>query len=326
MLESRSFEVFADYHQFYLWDRDVEPMAPVDYDDVDVQRRLKVGPNVVIVQPLRNTTVPVTLEIHEAEPEFDPHKWDHIVEGSLQLPTGNLQVHECTGGPVADVSLAPGSYRVRAFFGGLCSVDGLDGDDHYKVVVWPSIESDVRVIKEWREDRKVVSNPAPQQNFDRGDVEPFDSDLDAYGDALVSVRLPKGAKVKSTLREGEVEVAFLRSMRHWKGPRIYSVLIITVSNNDLLDAIRFELTQQDFIEEWAGVKRTVIRRGQLPSEIGEGVELLVESTTGSGAPLHHFQSLFLQCGRNVNVRIDGGGQIEDFDRACSDIVRSIEIK
>jgi hypothetical protein len=52
-------EVFADYHQFYVWDAGVGPSAPEDYTDDDVRRRVKVAPNVVVVQPVRNMTVPV---------------------------------------------------------------------------------------------------------------------------------------------------------------------------------------------------------------------------------------------------------------------------
>lgn len=152
-MQKQSFELFADYFQFYLWDEDVSPEAPTDYTDEDVTRRLKAAPHVVVVQPVRNMTVPVTIEIHAAEPEFDPAVWDHIVECSLALPSGRLQVHECTGGSVAQFTVAPGTYRVRAFYGGLDSLDesGLEGDDHYTVALWAAPEGELRVLKQWTE-------------------------------------------------------------------------------------------------------------------------------------------------------------------------------
>ena len=107
-LQDKAFEVFADYHQFYLWDQGMGPEAPEEYDDEDVQRRIKTGPHVVVVQPERNTTVAVEVEVHDAEPEYDAQRWDHIAEASLHLPTGRLQVHECTGGLVADFLVEPG--------------------------------------------------------------------------------------------------------------------------------------------------------------------------------------------------------------------------
>src|SRR5215467_7944100 len=144
-------EVFADYHQFYLWDRETNPLAPTDYTDQDVQNMVKVAPGVVVIQPVRNMTVPVKLEVHETEPECDATEWDHVVECSLDLPTGKLQVHECTGGPVLDLDLDPGPYRVRALFAGLStlSADGLEGDDEYTVVLWKGSPTSLRVVKQW---------------------------------------------------------------------------------------------------------------------------------------------------------------------------------
>ena len=152
-LQHQAVEVFADYNQFYLWDRGTNPEAPVDYTDEDVERRIKTGPNVVVIQPERNTTVAVEIEVHDAEPPFDPGDWDHVAEASLHLPTGQLQVHECTGGPVADFAVKPGWYRVRSFHGGLDAIspDGLEGEDRYKIVLWPAPAADVAVIKQyWR--------------------------------------------------------------------------------------------------------------------------------------------------------------------------------
>ena len=78
-------DVFADYHQFSIWDAGVEPLAPEDYTDHDVRRRAAVAPNVVVVEPLRNTTVPIDLEIHAWDPDFEDARGYHIAEGSLDL-------------------------------------------------------------------------------------------------------------------------------------------------------------------------------------------------------------------------------------------------
>jgi len=152
LVERQEFELFADFHQFYLWDRNFPLLDDIEpYTDDDVQRRLKTAPHVVIINPERNMTVRVTVEIHDTEPSLKEDAWDHIVEASLNLPTGNLQVHECTGGLVADLILEPGWYRVISFHGGFATINdtGLEGDDHYLAVLWPAPESDVKVIKQW---------------------------------------------------------------------------------------------------------------------------------------------------------------------------------
>jgi hypothetical protein len=148
----RQYSVFADYHQFYLWDANTSPQAPTDYTDLDIERRIKVGENVVVIQPERNMTVPVTLEVCSSPPPLDLAVWDHVAEASLELPSGLLEIHECTGGSLDRIALAPGTYRVRAYFGklGELSEDGLEGGDHYEVAVWPASAAPISVLKQFR--------------------------------------------------------------------------------------------------------------------------------------------------------------------------------
>jgi len=144
-------EVFADYHQFYIQDGQVNPPAPEDWTDADVVNRVKVASNVVVICPVRNMSVPVEVELHSSEPKFDAGEVDHIVECSLELPSGNLQVHECTGGPVLDWRINPGQYHVVALFSRLGSLsdDGLEGEDRYRVLLWPGAERSLCVVQEW---------------------------------------------------------------------------------------------------------------------------------------------------------------------------------
>lgn len=150
-LQHKAFELFADFHQFYLWDRGMDPEAPEDYTEEDVRLRIKTGPYVVVIQTERNMTVAVEVEIHDAEPPCHVDGWDHVVEASLHLPTGQLEVQECSGGPVADFGLDPGWYRVRSHHGGFGTIDesGLEGDDRYLAVLWPATPAELRVIKQW---------------------------------------------------------------------------------------------------------------------------------------------------------------------------------
>ncbi|HEY1378961.1 MAG TPA: hypothetical protein VGF55_19320 [Gemmataceae bacterium] len=150
-LQQQAFDVFADYHQFYLWDREMTPEAPTDYTDEDVRRRIKTGPHVVVIHPERNMTVSVEVEIHDTDPGFEPAAWDHVAEASLHLPTGRLEVHECTGGPVAEFEVPPGWYRLRSLGGGFATIDEsrMEGGDHYRAVLWPAPPSEVRVVKQW---------------------------------------------------------------------------------------------------------------------------------------------------------------------------------
>ena len=149
----KRYEIFADYHQFYLWDHDANPNSALDYDDADIERRIKAAPFLVVVQPERNMSVPVELEVADHPPGGDYDDWDHVAEASLELPSGKLEIHECTGGSIDILSVPPGTYRVRAYFGGLdtLSEDRLDGDDHYRILLWPAPSADIAVLKQYVE-------------------------------------------------------------------------------------------------------------------------------------------------------------------------------
>ena len=144
-------KIFADYHQFYLWDKGMAPEAPTEYSEQDVRYRIKTGMHVVVIQPERNLTVPVAIEVHDSEPGCSLDRWDHVAEASLHLPTGALQVESCTGGSITEFEVVPGWYRVRSFHANLTSIsiDGLEGEDTYKVVVWPAPCSPTKVLKQF---------------------------------------------------------------------------------------------------------------------------------------------------------------------------------
>ena len=146
-----SLQLFADYHQFYVQDGGINPPAPEDWSEEDVERRCKVANNVVVVCPLRPMTVPVEVVLHKEEPSSSPSEADHIVECSLAVPTGRLQVHECTGGPVLNWQVAPGVLRVRLSYFNLGTIDdtGLQGDDRYMVELWPGPPASLELVKSW---------------------------------------------------------------------------------------------------------------------------------------------------------------------------------
>lgn len=152
-VRTASIEVFADYFQFYVQDGAVNPAAPEDWTEADVAHRAKAAANVVVVCPVRNMTVPVKVELHDGAPELEDVAADHFVECSLALPSGILQVHECTGGAVLNWQLEPGQYQVAVLYSNLDSLswDGLAGDDYYQVLLWRGAERPLRVLREWSE-------------------------------------------------------------------------------------------------------------------------------------------------------------------------------
>lgn len=85
-------------------------------------------------------TVPVTIEIRDGAPDEPLGEWDQMNECSIEITSGRLVVAGCTDyfPDAARIELPPGHYRARILYGDLETLSGdrLDGDDHYKVVLW----------------------------------------------------------------------------------------------------------------------------------------------------------------------------------------------
>lgn len=144
--------LFADYYQFYLQDERADGELSDAWTDESVKRMLATAPGTVGIGTARNDDVPVEIEVGIAEPPVDEASWDHVTECSIELSSGILVIAGCTESflEAARLEVDPGIYRVRVHYGSLDSVsaDGLDGEDHYRVVLWPGVAIEVRVLKQ----------------------------------------------------------------------------------------------------------------------------------------------------------------------------------
>jgi hypothetical protein len=149
----KSFELtlFADYFQFYIQDEAATGDLSQAWNEETTDRLLAVAPGTVGIGTVRNMDVPVTVEIHEHEPDDDSPEWDHVVEASLDAASGRIVIAGCTDylPDAKRTEVAPGSYRVRASYGALdtLSEDGLSGDDRYRLQLWPAAAIAVRILK-----------------------------------------------------------------------------------------------------------------------------------------------------------------------------------
>ena len=120
------------------------------------------GDNVIGVGTVRDLDVEVSLQIMSTPMDGrdidrlpdDIDQWDHIAQSTLNLPSGKLLIAGLTEDieRAATVDLEPGRYGVRVFWSNLDVVDemGFEGDDSYKVILWPGTELETRILKHWR--------------------------------------------------------------------------------------------------------------------------------------------------------------------------------
>ena len=159
MLKERyEFELFADYHQFYLQDEEAEGDLSDNWTEQAVESLLALAPGTTGVGTVRNMIVPVTIEVHDGEPEKDFALWEQINEWSIDVPSSKIVVAGCTDyfPDAARISVEPGTYRARVFYGDLdtLSEDGLDGDDKYKVALWRGERIEPKVIKQGAKEQR----------------------------------------------------------------------------------------------------------------------------------------------------------------------------
>lgn len=89
--------------------------------------------------------------MHENK-QVDLKNYDHVVEGYLEVKSGVLQVLECPGSQLElELKVNPGKYRVRVYSSSLVStdIDEDEGDDYYKIEIWPDTNMERKVLKRY---------------------------------------------------------------------------------------------------------------------------------------------------------------------------------
>ena len=149
------FNLSADYFQFYLQDEQSNGDLSHSWTEQALSNMLAIAPGVVGVATVRNMDVPVEVEVLDSQPDNNFEAWNHVTETSLAVPSRQIVIAGCTDyfPDAARITVEPGTYRVRVYYGGLDSVDvwKLDGDDHYKVVLWLNADiAETKVLKRWK--------------------------------------------------------------------------------------------------------------------------------------------------------------------------------
>lgn len=146
------FKLFADYFQFYLQDESAGGDLSEAWNQDATDRLLAIAPGTIGVGTARNMNVPVVVEVTDVAPADDVSQWDQVNECDLEVPSGRLVIAGCTDyfPDAARIDLSPGSYRARVYYGKLGTLGGsaLDGDDHYKIVLWNDASGPLKVIKQ----------------------------------------------------------------------------------------------------------------------------------------------------------------------------------
>lgn len=146
-----SVTLFADDHQVYLRDSASTGMDDANWNDAALKARVVVMEDAFAVSTARSMDVTVTVVVAPDAPDLDLSCWDHVVAFSIKAPSGQLAILGCTDclPDAARLDVPAGVLCVRVLFAGLntLSEDGLEGDDHYQIGLWPGAPMGREVIK-----------------------------------------------------------------------------------------------------------------------------------------------------------------------------------
>ncbi|MGI5490976.1 hypothetical protein [Microtetraspora malaysiensis] len=151
--------LFADYHQIHLIDDGSTSDLGEAWTGEASLDRLAVANDAIAVGTSVNVTVAVRVEVLDAPPADDLADFDHVAEGSMQVPSGRIVIMGCTDyEPDATRFRVPaGPIRVRVASSNLAEAErlGIDSDDsqqtmeRLRVQVWPAATGEPVVLKRW---------------------------------------------------------------------------------------------------------------------------------------------------------------------------------
>ncbi|MEZ2337509.1 hypothetical protein AB6735_17825 [Mucilaginibacter sp. RCC_168] len=148
-------DFFTKHNQFYLCDSAYKSntgsdtfWTPEAYHD-----RLGVDYDILGIGIESYGHVKAELEILDsADPQTDFSQYDHVVEAGITIQSGLLQVLNFPDyKSYLKLIIKPGKYRVRVYSSALSNVDpeGDEGQDHYKITMWPDSRMERKVLKQF---------------------------------------------------------------------------------------------------------------------------------------------------------------------------------
>lgn len=146
-------DFYTTHNQFYIYDKDSPGDTASDnfwtaeaFDD-----RLAIENGILGVGLECYGQVKAEVEIlNRFNENIILADYDHVVEGGIIIKSGFIQILDCPDSSVQlELPVEPGAYRVRIYSSNLASVDGDNGDDFYRIEIWPDSDLKRTVLKRY---------------------------------------------------------------------------------------------------------------------------------------------------------------------------------
>lgn len=144
---------YAGYTQFYL----TSNPQKIENDDLEFwtkeafRERLAVAPFTLAIGTDTYGKVPVDIEVLDSPSQLPLDDWEHVVEASIEIPSGILEVSGCPDSEtLARIEVSAGIYVARVFCRGLSEFPDDGGSyngDSYLIQLWRGEPRNRTVLK-----------------------------------------------------------------------------------------------------------------------------------------------------------------------------------
>ncbi|MEU2988842.1 hypothetical protein ABZ647_31105 [Micromonospora aurantiaca] len=156
---SETLRLFADYRQLHLFDQDSEANIEEAWTNSIERVQFSAIGDAAVVVTTTNTDVLVDVETLGQPPAEDADHYDHVVEGSLHVPSGRLVVMGGTDyAPDATrFDVRPGWVRMRVSKSYLAAAEASDEHsdedettiERVRLQIWPGEDQPTLVLRQW---------------------------------------------------------------------------------------------------------------------------------------------------------------------------------
>lgn len=148
--ESYKFRVSAECYQFEIADAWAD--EELWWDERTLVELFTLAPGTIGIGTNCEGLVSVEVQLWSSRPAVDGEPWDHMVECGVEVSSGKLLVAGCFEilfEGAFRISLTAGSYGARICYGNQyeCGDGDLTCTGHYLVMLWPSKNNPIKVIK-----------------------------------------------------------------------------------------------------------------------------------------------------------------------------------
>ena len=153
---NQSLTIFTEYGQFYIVDKDAElehdTSNPSFWNDEAFNDRLAIDNGILGVR-IENDEALANIEIELVESKITESEFgnfDHVVEGSLEIKSGKLQIQDCPHSNVElEIDVEPSWYRIRVSSLNFEKAYQENPEDKYIIKLWKESYSERKVLKNW---------------------------------------------------------------------------------------------------------------------------------------------------------------------------------